>query len=73
MTDNPGTDKKVGPGLAGLFASGGPTLPNGQPINTETVTVWIRNGGQGKIGVMPPLQRLKEGEIEEIIEYLQGL
>jgi cytochrome c len=48
-------------------------LPNGQPINAETVAAWIRSGGQGKVGVMPPMQMLKEEEIEEIIEYLQGL
>ncbi len=76
----------IGPGLAGLFGPGGPTLPpgvdyggnlpNGQPITVENVEAWIRSGGQGQIGVMPPngnAPNLTEEELTDLIAYLMTL
>ncbi len=74
---------KVGPGLAGLFGPDGPTLPtgvdyggnlpNGQPITVENVKGWIRSGGQGQIGAMPPngnVPNLTDDELADLIAYL---
>jgi cytochrome c len=79
-------DQLVGPGLAGLFAPGGPTLPqgvdyggklpNGQPITDEQVRAWIRSGGQGRIGFMPPngnLPALTDEELTDLIAFLATL
>lgn len=75
------SEQKIGPGLANLFAPGGPVLPdgvdyagnlpNGKPITPANVAAWIRSGGQGKIGVMPPMATLTEEEIEAVIKFLQ--
>ncbi|HEX6291353.1 MAG TPA: cytochrome c [Herpetosiphonaceae bacterium] len=48
MTD----EKRVGPGLGGLFqpdgtAAFGTELPNGKPVNDENVKEWILNGSAG--------------------------
>ncbi len=77
---------KVGPGLAGLFAPGGPTLPsgidyggnlsNGKPITVENVKAWIRSGGQGKIGTMPPsgnIPNLTDADLDDLVAYLRTL
>lgn len=72
----------VGPGLAGLFDEGGPSIPdgvdyggklsNGQAITVDTVADWIEHGGEGKIGKMPP-QPLTHDEILDVIAYLATL
>ncbi len=83
---NTSTQKLVGPGLAGLFDSGGPTLPdgvdyggklpNGRPISDENVAAWIKSGGQGKIGVMPAkglATDMTDQDITNLIAYLKTL
>jgi len=61
-------DKKVGPGLMGLFNS--PKLPNsGLPTTDENVRERIVNGGDK----MPPFRHLKEGELKAIVDYLKAL
>ena len=61
-------DKKVGPGLAGLFKS--PKLPaSGLPVTEENVRSRIVNGGDK----MPTFKHLKEDELQIIIDYLKGL
>lgn len=75
-------EMKIGPGLAGLFDSGGPTLPdgldyngklpNGEEINAENVATFIRVGGKGQIGNMPGFA-LTDREIDALIAYLQTL
>ncbi len=77
-----GTNTKVGPGLANLFAPGGPTLPdqidyggklpNGAEITTANVGDWITQGGTGKIGSMPAVD-LTDQELAAVIAYLQTL
>jgi mono/diheme cytochrome c family protein len=77
-----GTDQEVGPGLAGLFSPGGPSLPdgldyegrlpNGDEINEANVAGWIRDGGSGQIGTMPG-QPLSEAQMEALIAYLKTL
>jgi cytochrome c len=71
-----------GPGLAGLFAPGGPALPdgvdyggnlpNGTAITDENVAAWIREGGQGQIGRMPAIP-LSEQEMTDLLVYLKTL
>jgi len=60
---NLNTETKVGPGLAGLFAKD--TLPNGNPVNDETLKEWIRNGG----GAMPGVS-LADDQLEMLIVFL---
>ncbi|GAB4127713.1 MAG: hypothetical protein Fur005_40890 [Roseiflexaceae bacterium] len=77
-----GTDKLVGPGLAGLFSGNGPTLPdgvdykgnlpNGQPRTEENIAAWIRNGGQGQIGVMSG-REVSDEDMADLLAYLRTL
>jgi mono/diheme cytochrome c family protein len=76
------TETAIGPGLAGLFAPGGPALPagvdyggklpNGAAITIENVAAWIRSGGQGQIGRMPGIP-LSEQEVADLLAYLKTL
>lgn len=70
------TETIYGPGLADLFSderqSSNDRLPNGEPITEESVAEWIRNGGEGQIGIMPP-QNLTEQEMADVIAYLKTL
>lgn len=79
-------EQLVGPGLAGIFEPGGPTLPagvdyggklpNGRPITDENVAAWIKTGGQGKIGLMPVkgnIADLTDQNIVDLIAYLKTL
>jgi mono/diheme cytochrome c family protein len=77
-----GTDKKVGPGLAGLFSAGGPSgapygnkLANGETISDQSVHDWITNGGTGQIGTMPPKggASLTDQDILDLVAYLKTL
>lgn len=77
-----GTAMGYGPGLAGLFTSGGPTLPdgidydgklpNGAAITDANVAAWIRTGGKGQIGQMPGIP-LSEQEMADLLAYLKTL
>ena len=61
-------DKKVGPGLLGLFKN--PKLPDsGQPASEKAVIEKIINGGKK----MPPFKHLKKEEIKAIVDYLKTL
>jgi mono/diheme cytochrome c family protein len=58
------TERKVGPGLAGLFSLS--QLPNGQPFNEANLADWIRTGGRGMPGFP-----LSDQQMAELIAYLQ--
>ncbi|MEJ2282975.1 MAG: cytochrome c [Desulfobacterales bacterium] len=61
-------DRKVGPGLAGLFKS--PKLPDsGLAVSEENLRDRIVNGGDK----MPPFKHLKEDEVKALIDYLKEL
>ncbi len=62
---NLSAETKVGPGLAGLFERA--ELPNGSPVNDETIKEWIKTGG----GDMPSLS-LFEDELKALIAYLDN-
>lgn len=81
---NTSTQMKIGPGLAGLFEPGGPSLPrgvdyagklaNGKDITAANTVEWIRTGGRGKIGVMPPAGlMMNDVELDEVIAFLAAL
>lgn len=68
--------------MGGLFAPGGPTrppaadygpnLPNGLPINEANVALWVRQGGRGKLGYMPPSD-LDNRQLADLVAYLKTL
>jgi hypothetical protein len=61
-------DKKVGPGLKGVFK--GAKLPDsGMPVTDENVSERIVNGGDK----MPPFKHLKKEELKAILDYLKTL
>lgn len=77
-----GTDQLVGPGLAGVLSPAGvkhPSnvnyngkLPNGKERTEENYADWIRNGGQGQIGMMSP-HDLTDQQIADLLAYLRTL
>lgn len=77
-----GTNKMVGPGLAGVMTTVGPVhdagvtyngnLPNGKPRTEENIAEWVRSGGQGKVGVMSP-HPMSDAEIADLLAYLRTL
>ncbi len=63
------TDKKIGPGLKGLYARG--VMADGTTkVTDETVTDRIMNG---KVPMPPFKDQLKPVEITEVVEYLKTL
>ena len=76
------SEMRIGPGLAGLFQSGGPSLPagvdyagnlpNGLSITDTNVANFIRQGGRYTIGAMPGFD-LTDSEIRALITYLRTL
>jgi cytochrome c len=76
------TQLLVGPGLAGVVSPAGPVrpagvdygsaLPNGQPRTEENLAAWIRQGGQGKIGVKTP-HALNDADMADVLAYLRTL
>lgn len=77
-----GTDKIVGPGLAGVTTSNGPThtdkvdykgnLPNGQARTEENMARWIREGGQGQVGSMSA-REVSDADMANLLAYLHTL
>jgi cytochrome c len=62
------TERKVGPGLKGLFKHD--KLANGKAVNEGNVTGMINEGGNG----MPPFADvLTKAEKEDIVAYLKSL
>ena len=63
------TDKKIGPGLKGLYARG--VMADGTTkVTDETVTDRINNG---KVPMPPFKDQLKPAEVQELVEYLKTL
>jgi cytochrome c len=66
--DAESTDKKVGPGLKGLFKRA--TLKNGKKVTEENVRAFINAGGNG----MPSYaDLLTDDERADVIAYLKTL
>ena len=62
------TDKKIGPGLKGLYARG--TMADGSKVTDESVTERIVNGKTP----MPAFKdTLSPAEIKQVVEYLKTL
>lgn len=61
-------EKKIGPGLKGLYARG--TMADGTKVTDETVTERIVNG---KIPMPPYKDTLTPAEIKQVVEYLKTL
>lgn len=62
------TDKKIGPGLKGLYARG--TMADGSKVTDESVTERIVNG---KVPMPPFKDTLTPAEIKQVVEYLKTL
>ena len=58
------TEAKIGPGLAGLFNLD--QLPNGNPVNEESVKSWIVSGS----GRMPGIP-LTEEQLTAVVAFLK--
>lgn len=56
-------ERKVGPGLAGLFERD--ALPSGNPVTDENLREWIRNGG----GAMPGIP-LSDSDLDTLLGFL---
>lgn len=62
------TDKKLGPGLKGLFDR--ETLKNGKEVTDENVLEWINSGGNG----MPAYKALlNDAQKQDLLAYLKTL
>ena len=66
-----GSDQVVGPGLKGETAK--PKLANGNAMSDDNLKAWIKAGGTGKIGNMPGMATLSDGQIADVIAYLKTL
>lgn len=64
-------EKSTGPGLAGV--AGKPKLPNGKPMNDANLMAWIKDGGSGSIGMMPPNPSLTPAQLGDLVAYLKTL
>lgn len=62
------TDKKIGPGLKGLYARG--TMADGTKVTDDSVTERIVNG---KVPMPPFKDTLSPAEIKQVVEYLKTL
>lgn len=62
------TEKKIGPGLKGLYARG--TMADGTKVTDETVTGRILNG---KVPMPAYKDVLSAAEIKQVVEYLKTL
>ncbi len=61
-------EKKIGPGLKGLYARG--TMADGTKVTDESITERIVNG---KIPMPPYKDTLTAAEIKQVVEYLKTL
>lgn len=62
------TDKKIGPGLKGMFAA--KKLPSGKPTTDENVRTQIEKGGK----MMPGFgKKLSATDIDNLMAYLKTL
>ena len=61
-------EKKIGPGLKGLYARG--TMADGTKVTDASVTDRIVNG---KAPMPPYKDQLSEAEIKQLVEYLKTL
>lgn len=76
------TTQLIGPGLAGLFSASGPVLPasvnydgklpNGKERTETNLAAWIREGGSGQLGYMPP-HTLDDQQMADLMAYLRTL
>lgn len=64
------TEVRVGPGLKGVMAGGG---PNGEALTEANVAAWIREGAAASGSAMPAYLALSEAEMQALIVYLQTL
>jgi mono/diheme cytochrome c family protein len=62
------TEKKIGPGLKGLYTHG--TLADGSKVTDELVTERIENG---KVPMPPFKGTLSPDEIKSVVQYLKTL
>jgi mono/diheme cytochrome c family protein len=69
---------KVGPGLAGLFASG-KKLPNGKDVTEDNLKEWINKGSAATYAVpagkvpMPPYPDIQGKTMDDLLAYLKTL
>ncbi|HXW51933.1 MAG TPA: cytochrome c oxidase subunit II [Candidatus Acidoferrales bacterium] len=72
----PFAQRKVGPGLAGIFTDPAhPNLVNGQKATPENVASILQHGAHGAIGVMPDMQAngISNTDIANLVAYLKTL
>ena len=62
------TEKKIGPGLKGLYTRG--TMADGTKVTDESITERIVNG---KVPMPPFKDTLSPDEIRQVVEYLKTL
>ena len=66
---NTSTEKKIGPGLKGMYKRGTFTV-NGNKITDESLKTWIENGDS----LMPPMKEtLEADQIKDVIAYVKTL
>jgi len=65
---NETTEKKVGPGLKGLYKRG--KFSDGRKVDDTSLRVWIEKGGKDMPGFG---DSIKQEEIRELIAYLKTL
>lgn len=61
-------EKKIGPGLKGLYARG--TMSDGTKVTDASITDRIVNG---KAPMPPYKDQMSEAEIKQVVEYLKTL
>lgn len=72
----PFAQRKVGPGLAGLFNDPAhPNLVNGQKATPENVAGILQHGAHGTMGVMPDMQAngLTPSDVANLVAFLKTL
>jgi mono/diheme cytochrome c family protein len=63
------TDKRVGPGLKGIYKRG-TFVTNGKKVTDESLEAWIKNGDS----MMPPFKDVLDAQqLNDIVAYLKTL